>query len=136
MGKALSRKSAPQRRLIYDRWKKSNWNIELKSTEVRSAIIEENDRLAFQLEMKTSKVEKLKEENNGIQKTLDEAKDENSSLHMELTCVKTQNEQLERKVGVETGIRTPLQPLNNTVVATRKRKSWDEYSDRHKKRKV
>ena len=61
MGKALSRKSASQRRLIFDRWKKSNWIIELESAEIRSAIIEENTQLACQLEKKTLEVEKLKE---------------------------------------------------------------------------
>ena len=37
---------------------------------------------------------------------------------------------------VYTPLRLPLHPLNTSTSESRKRKSWEEYSDRHKKRKV
>ena len=136
MGRALSRKSTAQRKLIFDRWQKSDWTIELDVSEMRSVIIEENVRLACQLEKKTSEVERLKEENDSMKVTLDEAKDENACLHMELTSEKTKNEELQQKLNVEPGNRLPLQPLNGPALGSRKRKSWEEYSTRHKTRKI
>ena len=129
MGKALSRKNAFQRKLIFSRWEKSNWIVELESAE-------ENARLACHLEKKTLEVEKLKEENSDIRVTLEEAKDENSTLHSELSSAKAKNEDLQHRLDAETGTRSPLQPLNGVVVGSRKRKPWDEYSHRHKKRKI
>ena len=134
MGKALLRKNASQRKLIFSRWEKSNWIVELESAEVRSAIAEENARLAYHLE-KTLEVEKLKE-NSDIRVTLEEANDENSTLHSELSSEKAKNEDLQHRLDAETGTRSPLQPLNSVVVGSRKCKLWDECSHRHKKRKI
>lgn len=136
IGKALSRKNTSQRKLIFSRWQKSNWIVELESTEVRSAIIEENAQLAYNLEKKTLEVEKPKEENSDIRVTLEEANDENSTLHSELSSEKAKNKDLQHRLDTETGTRSPLQPLNSVVVRSCKCKLWDEYSHRHKKRKI
>ena len=136
MGKALSRKSTPQRKLIFDHWQKSDWIIELKASEVRSAVVEENAQLQRKLEKSKLEVDRLKEEKSVIEVALDEVVNENACLSMELTNEKSKNEELQDKLETETSVRLPLCSLNGSVARSQKRKSWEEYSNRHKKRKI
>ena len=67
---------------------------------------------------------------------MEEAKDENSTLHSELSSEKAKNKDLQHRLDSETGTRSPFQPLSGVVVGSHKRKSWDKYSHRYKKRKI
>ena len=146
MGKALSRKNAVQRQQIFDHWQKNDWTIELKASEVRSSVIEENTQLQRKLEKSMLEADKLKEEKSVMEVALEEVENENVCLCMELTCEKSKNEQLQKKLEIETSVGTPLQSLNGSnairtppqiaVAGAQKRKSWEEYSRRHKKRKI
>ena len=119
MGKALSRKSASQRKQIFNRWQSNCWNVELNASELRSVVMEENARLVCQLERKALQVEKLKEENSIIREALEKTKDENSCLQNEVTSEKSRKEELQHELD-ETRSRIPLQDLNST--SSRKRK--------------
>ena len=51
MGSALSRTNSKQREQLLERWKKSDWMLTLKVSEIaRSSVVDENARLALQLE--------------------------------------------------------------------------------------
>ena len=51
MGSALSRMNSKQRKQLFERWEKSDWVLTLKASEVsRLSLIDENARLALQLE--------------------------------------------------------------------------------------
>ena len=51
MGSALSRMSSKQRKQLFERWEKSDWELTIKASEItRSSVVDENARLALQLE--------------------------------------------------------------------------------------
>lgn len=136
MGKALTSKSTPQRKRIFQNWQKSDWIIEFKASEVRSVVMEENARLQRKIEQAKLEAEKLQKEKGVTEVILGEIVNENASLCKELTSEKSKNEQLQTKLETETCARLPLHSLNGSVARPQKRKSWEEYTNRHKKRKI
>lgn len=143
MGKALSRKNTLQRQQIFNHWQKNDWTIELKASEVWSSVIEENAQLQRKLEKSKLEADKLEEEKSVVEAALEEVE---TGLCVKLTCEKSKNEQLPKKLEIETSVRSPLQTLNgsvairtppqSSVAGAQKHKSWEEYSRRHKKRKI
>jgi hypothetical protein len=51
MGSALSRMNSKQRKQLFERWEKSDWELTIKASEItRSSVVDENAHLALQLE--------------------------------------------------------------------------------------
>ena len=68
MGSALSKMNRKQRKQLFERWRKSDWELTLKVPEItHSSVIDENARLAVQLES-------VKKERDIAQKKADELK--------------------------------------------------------------
>ena len=157
MKKELSNRNKRQREKIFCKWQKSTWELKLEATEVRSALCEENSTLIREQQ-------KLVEDKSRLETELSSMKQEREDLHTELLiekqhvaelnsqllCEKEQIEQLrsqdeEKIVKLEHELdkekqlrREASQSTSVTLSHTKgqKRKSWDEYSTRHKRRKL
>lgn len=50
MGRALSRQNSRQRKILLERWRKNNWDITFKLTEIRSSLLAEKAQLSRELQ--------------------------------------------------------------------------------------
>ena len=159
MKKELSNRNKRQREKIFSKWQKSTWELKLEATEVRSALCEENAMLSREQQKFTEdnsrlKVELLsmKREKEDLHTELLDVKHQVAELNEQLLCEKQRTEQLriqdeEKIVELEHELVLEKEKAerfkselsqNATCSNTKgqKRKSWDEYSTRHKRRKL
>ena len=159
MGSALSRMNSKQRKQLLERWEKSDWVLTLKVSEItRSSVVDENARLALQLES-------VKKERDIAQKNADELKTkvqvltqqasnktvECSSLHKEKENLANELENVRIKQHEECRaadkVRQELKQLQQTTCSqregsemlpqiSRKRKSFEDCSGKQKKRRI
>ena len=132
MGKSLARQNSRQRKQVIERWQKSSWDLSFKPTEIRSSLIAEN-RL-------TSELGTLKEQNEVLQNTVTMLKSTKVTIKNELESVVQENQSLQVLAKKEQNgkLKERLDSAKEVHVSkqSRKRKSWGEYSGRHKKRKI
>ncbi len=161
MGSALSRKSSKQRKQLFERWEKSDWELTIKASEItRSSVVDENAHLALQLES-------VKKERDMIKKTADELKAEVHvltqqasdktveclSLHKEKENLANELDDAKVKQHEESraaeNARQALKQIQQTVCSQRegsgmlhvphtaqKRKSFENCSGKQKKRRI
>ena len=115
--------------------KKSTWDLSFKPTEICSSLITEKNRL-------TSEVETLKERNKVLEDTVTKLESTNVTMETELECVAQGNRSLQEGIcNMEEENKKLKERFDSTKGAhvskqPRKRKRWEEYSERHKKRKI
>ena len=135
MGKSLARQNSRQRKQVIERWQKSSWDISFKPTEIRSSLIAEKNRLADELET-------LKEQNEALQSNVTRLESTKVTMENDLESVIQENRSLQEGIRKEREQNEKLQERLDSAKdvhvskPSRKRKSWEEYSGRHKKRKI
>lgn len=135
MGRALSHQNSRQRKILLERWHKNNWDITFKPAEIRSSLIAEKAQLSSELqtvkEQKTLNeiAVKLQSTKQVVEEELERVKAEKVSLQQEVVQQRDKNEKLKEALELSKD-----QLFDKTP--SRKRKSWNEYSEWHKKRKI
>ena len=109
MGKQIHPLNSKRRNAVFDKWKKITWNLVLKATEVRSALI--NNQVKLQQDL--TKERELRTE---LESKVARLEEENATLQEQQSSLSTSEQVQSRK--------------------RKARKSWDEYTPRHKRRKL
>ena len=160
MKKELSNRNKRQREQIFNKWKQSTWELRLEATEVRSALCEENAKLTCKQEklaVDKSKLQNellsMKQDRESLHSELLQEKQRIVELNSQLQCAQEKSEQLtiqkeqkiielehalslEKEKAENLKRELPSQSTACTNVKGQKRKNWDEYSSRHKRRKL
>ena len=160
MKKELSNRNKRQREQIFNKWKQSTWELRLEATEVRSALCEENAKLTCEQEklaVDKSKLQNellsMKQEKESLHSELLQEKQRIVELNSQLQCAQEKSEQLtiqkeQKIIELEHALslekekaeildrELPSQSTACTNTKGQKRKNWDEYSSRHKRRKL
>ena len=136
MGRALSHQNSRQRKILLERWHKNNWDITFKPAEIRSSLIAEKAQLSSELQTVKEQNKtlneiavKLQSTKQVVEEELERVKAEKVSLQQEVVQQRDKNEKLKEALEISKD-----QLFDKTP--SRKRKSWNEYSEWHKKRKI
>ena len=109
MGRQIYPLNSRRRKVLIDKWKESTWNLILKSTEVRSALLEKQAKLQHDLTQECRR---------------------SSELEKKVLLLEEKNEALQEKPSAS------LQSSGKEPQKRKARKSWDECTLRHKRRKL
>ena len=125
MGRALSHQNSRQRQLLIGRWNKSNWVVDIPAETHSVELSHEVETLKEVTKTLQDDAVRLKSINQSLQEQLGNSQQTQVVLQQQLQLYKSKlHEELQKQ------LETPA------VMPSRKRKSWDEYSERHKKRKI
>lgn len=109
MGRQIYPLNSRRRKVLIDKWKESTWNLILKSTEVRSALLEKQAKLQHDWTQECRR---------------------SSDLEKKVLLLEEKNEALQEKSSAS------LQSSGKEPQKRKARKSWDECTPRHKRRKL
>ena len=79
MGKALLRLNSRQRKIQEEKWKQHDWVLELKPSEVRSSLLQENRILKQKLEQKDFEMASSANQTLKVQQTISRSQNENEN---------------------------------------------------------